>query len=148
MAAQGDRMKRRELIRLLGAAAAWPLAARAQHHVHVVGVLAPQPLPPVQRFARKLREYGYVEGENLRLYPRFAEGQDDRYSELAVELVKLPVDVIVTWGTPAAIAAKQATITIPIVMGAIADPVITGIVTNLARPGGNITGFASQNVDL
>jgi putative tryptophan/tyrosine transport system substrate-binding protein len=74
--------------------------------VRVVGVLASQPLPPVQRFVRKLREYGYVEGENLRLQSRFAEGHDDRYPDLATELVKLPVEVIVTWGTPAAIAGQ------------------------------------------
>jgi putative tryptophan/tyrosine transport system substrate-binding protein len=93
-------MNRRDFITLLGsAAAAWPLAARAQQPVRVVGVLASQPLPPVQRFVRKLREYGYVEGENLRLQSRFAEGHDDRYPNLATELVKLPVEVIVTWGT-------------------------------------------------
>ena len=79
---------------------------------------------------------------------RFAEGRDDRYPALAAELVALPVDVIVTWGTPAALAAKQATTTIPIVMGSIADPVSVGVVSNLARPEGNITGFSSQNVDL
>ena len=138
-------MKRREFITLLGgAAAAWPLAAQAQEAMHVVGVLASQPLPPVQRFVRKLREYGYVEGENLRLQSRFAEGHDDRYADLAAELVKLPVEVIVTWGAPAAIAAKQASKTIPIVMSAIGDPVSVGLVPSLARPGGNITGFAAQ----
>src|SRR6516162_9613970 len=145
---RGDRVKRREFITLLGGAVTWPLAARAQQSVHVVGVLASQPLPPVRRFVRKLREYGYVEGENLRLQSRFAEGHDDRYPDMAAELVKLPVEVIVTWGTPAAIAAKQASRTIPIVMGAIGDPVSVGIVPSLARPGGNITGFAAQNVDL
>ena len=141
-------MRRREFITLLGGAAAWPLAARAQQAMHVVGVLASQPLPPVQKFVRKLREYGYVEGENLRLQSRFAGGHDDRYPDLAMELVNTPVEVIVTWGTPAAIAAKQASRTIPIVMGAIGDPVSVGIVPSLARPGGNITGFAAQNVDL
>ena len=142
-------MRRREFMTLLGGAAvAWPLAAQAQEAMHVVGVLASQPLPHVQRFVRKLREYGYVEGENLRLQSRFAEGHDDRYADLAAELVKLPVEVIVTWGTPAAIAAKQASKTIPIVMGGIGDPVSVGLVPSLARPGGNITGFAAQNVDL
>jgi len=87
-------MKRREFITLLGGAAIlWPLTARAQQAVRVVGVLASQPLPPVQRFVRKLRGYGYVEGENLRLQSRFAEGHDDRYPDLATELVKLPVEV-------------------------------------------------------
>jgi putative ABC transport system substrate-binding protein len=142
-------MRRRDFMAVLGGAAvSWPAGATAQQSVHVVGVLAPQPLPPVQRLFRKLREYGYVEGENLRLQSRFAEGHDDRFPNLAEELVKLPVDVIVTWGTPAAIAAAQASKTIPIVMAAIGDPVSVGIVPNLARPGGNITGFAAQNVDL
>ena len=142
-------MRRREFITLLGGTAALcPPSAWAQQSVHVIGVLASQPLPPVQRFVRKLREYGYVEGENLRLQSRFTEGHDDRYPDMAAELVRLPVEVIVTWGTPAAVAAKQASRTIPIVMGSIGDPVSVGIVPNLARPGGNITGFAAQSVDL
>src|SRR5215471_17623767 len=141
-------MRRRDFISLLGGAAAWPLPARAQQRPHVLGLLASQPLPSVQRLGRKLRDYGYVEGENLRLEVRFAQGNDDRYPTLAAELVDLPVDLIVTHGTPAAVAAKHATTTIPIVMGAIADPVSAGIVPNLAHPGGNITGFATQNVDL
>ena len=142
-------IRRRAFITLLGGAAAtWPVAARAQQGVHVVGILAPQPLPPIERFVRKLREYGYVEGENLRLVRRFSEGLDDRFPALAVELTAVPVGMIVTWGTPAAVAAKQATSSIPVVMGAVGDPVSVGIVSNLARPGGNITGFAGQNVDL
>ena len=141
-------MRRREFITLLGGAAAWPIAAQAQQGVYVVGILAPQPLPPIERFVRKLREYGYVEGENLRLVRRFSEGHDDRFPALAVELTAVPVGMIVTWGTPAAVAAKQATSSIPVVMGAVGDPVSVGIVSNLARPGGNITGFAGQNVDL
>ena len=145
---QLHRLRRREVITLLGGAAAWPLAARAQQGVHVVGILASQPLPPIERFVRKLREYGYVEGENLRLVRRFSEGHDDRFPALAVELTAVPVGMIVTWGTPAAVAAKQATSSIPVVMGAVGDPVSVGIVSNLARPGGNITGFAGQNVDL
>jgi putative ABC transport system substrate-binding protein len=143
-------LRRRDFVTLVGGAAVgWPLAAGAQQpekNVRV-GVLGTLPLPPVQRFFRKLQEYGYIEGRNLRLEARFAEGRDDRYPALAAELVALPVDIIVTWGTPAALAAKQATTTIPIVM-VIADPVNVGIISNLARPEGNITGFASQNVDL
>jgi len=146
---------RRAFITLLGGAAVassllWPLAARAQQseHVRTIGILASQSLPPIQRFARKLRDYGYVEGQNLQLVSRFAEGQDERYPVMAAELAAMPVDLIVTWGTPAALAAKQATTTIPVVMGAIGDPVSVGIVSNLARPDGNITGFAAQNVDL
>src|SRR5262249_41432032 len=148
-------MKRREFITLVGGAAAapsllWQRAARAQQaeRMRTIGILASQPLPPIQRFARKLRDYGYIEGQNLRLVSRFAEGRDDRYPAMALELAALPVDLIVTWGTPAALAAKQATRTIPVVMGAIGDPVSVGIVSNLARPDGNITGFAAQNVDL
>jgi len=142
-------MRRRHFIAVLGGAAAfWRTSARAQQRVRVVGVLASQPLPPVQRFIRKLREYGYVEDDNLRLHSRFAEGHDDRYPDMAAELVNLRVEVIVTWGTPAAVAAKQASRTIPIVMGSIGDPLSVGLVPSLARPSGNITGFAAQNVDL
>jgi putative tryptophan/tyrosine transport system substrate-binding protein len=144
------KMKRREFITLLGSAAAWPLAARAQQAARParIGLMASQLLPPQQRFSRRLQEQGYVEGRNVQLEWRFAEGQDDRFSAFAAELVALPVDLIVTWGTPAALAAKQATRTIPIVMGASGDPVSVGIVSNLARPEGNITGFAAQNVEL
>jgi putative tryptophan/tyrosine transport system substrate-binding protein len=144
-------MRRRDFITLLGgAAAAWPLVARAQQVARParIGLMASQLLPPQQRFSRRLREQGYVEGRNVQLEWRFAEGQDDRFSAFAAELVALPVDLIVTWGTPAALAAKQATRTIPIVMGASGDPVSVGIVSNLARPEGNITGFAAQNVEL
>jgi putative tryptophan/tyrosine transport system substrate-binding protein len=144
-------VRRREFLRLFGSAAlAFPVAARAQQPGKGVsiGVLGTLPLPPLQRFFRKLQEYGYIEGRNLRLEARYAEGRDDRYPALAAELVAFPVDIIVTWGTPAALAAKRATTTIPIVMGSIAEPVTAGVVSNLARPGGNITGFSSQNVDL
>jgi putative tryptophan/tyrosine transport system substrate-binding protein len=82
------------------------------------------------------------------LHVRYAEGRDERYPGFAAELVNVPVDLIVTHGTPAAVAASHATVAIPIVMGAIADPVSVGIVPNLARPGGNVTGFSTQNVDL
>ena len=142
-------MRRRDFMTLLGGAAvAWPRGAWGQGRIHHVGILASQPLPPIQRFIRKLREYGYLESQNLHLEMRFVEGHDERYPEFAAQLVKVPVDVIVTWGAPAAVAAKDATTTLPIVMGAIADPVSVGIVSNLAHPDGNITGFASQNVDL
>ena len=113
-------MRRREFITALGGAAAgWPVAARAQQSTTPVriGVLASLPLPPLQRLSHKLQELGYVEGQNLRFEYRFAEGHDDRYSVMAAELIAIPVDVIVTWGTPAALAAKLATSTIPIVMG-------------------------------
>jgi putative ABC transport system substrate-binding protein len=147
-------VRRREFITLLGGAAvAWPVAARAQQPQHStklvrIGVLASFPLPPLRKFSQKLKELGYVEGETLRFEYRFAEGHDDRYSILAAELVALPVDLILTSGTPAALAAKTATSTIPIVMGSIGDAVNTGIVSSLARPGGNITGFSALNVEL
>jgi putative ABC transport system substrate-binding protein len=144
-------MRRREFITLLGgAAAAWPLAAWAQQgeRIRTVGILASQPLPPIQRFVRKLHDYGYVEGQNVRFVSRFVESREERYAAMAAELAALPVDLIVTWGTPAALAAKQATTSIPVVMGSIGDPVSVGIVSSLARPEGNITGFAAQNVDL
>jgi putative ABC transport system substrate-binding protein len=146
---QFDQLKRREFIALLGGVAVWPLAGHAQSaDLRSIGILASQPLPPFQRFVRKLREYGYIEGQNVRFVSRFAEGRDDRYPAMAAELAALSLDLIVTWGTPAALAAKQATRTIPVVMAAIGDPVSVGIVSNLARPNGNITGFAAQNVDL
>lgn len=147
---QFDQLKRREFIALLGGVAVWPLAGHAQQSADLrsIGILASQPLPPFQRFVRKLREYGYIEGQNVRFVSRFAEGRDDRYPAMAAELAALSLDLIVTWGTPAALAAKQATRTIPVVMAAIGDPVSVGIVSNLARPNGNITGFAAQNVDL
>ena len=144
-------MKRRAFIAALGSAAtAWPLAIRAQRASKLVriGVLASLPLPPLVRLSQKLKKLGYIEGETIRFVYRFAEGHDDRYPILAAELVALPADVIVTWGTPAALAAKAATNTIPIVMGSIGEPVSTGIVSSLARPDGNITGFASVNVEL
>jgi putative ABC transport system substrate-binding protein len=101
-------MRRREFIAALGGAAAWPLVAWAQRPTRQarIGVLAALPLPPVQRFTRKLQELGYIEGQNLHIDYRFAENRDDQYPILAKELVALPVDVIVTWGTPAALARK------------------------------------------
>jgi len=143
-------MRRRDFTLLFGGGVLLlPSALRAQQQrPYAVGLLASQPLPPIQRFVRKLRDYGYIEGENLRLHARYAEGRDERYPDLAAELVKIPVDLIVSQGTPAALAAKHATTSIPIVVGGSADPVSAGIVPNLARPGGNITGFSTQNVDL
>jgi ABC-type uncharacterized transport system substrate-binding protein len=148
---KGAIMQRREFIKLVGGAAAtWPVAARAQQPAKMtrVGVLASQQFPPIRRFARKLQELGYIEGQNLRVEYRFAEGHDDRYPAMAAELIALPVDLIVTSGTPAALAAKRATSTIPIVMGSIGEAVSTGVVSDLARPGGNITGFAALNLEL
>jgi len=147
-------IRRRSFLTLLGgAAAAWPVVAGAQQATRStklvrIGVLASFPLPPLRKFSQRLKELGYVEGETLRFEFRFAEGHDDRYPIMAAELVALPVDLILTSGTPAALAAKTATSTIPIVMGSVADAVGTGIVSSLARPGGNITGFSALNVEL
>ncbi len=147
-------MRRREFITLLGGAgAAWPLAARAQQPQRTtklarIGVLAAFLHPPLQKMIQKLKGLGYVEGESVRFEFRFAAGNDDRYPALAAELVALPVDLIVTSGTPASLAAKTATSTIPIVMGSVGEAVSTGIVASLARPGGNITGFSAVTPEL
>jgi putative tryptophan/tyrosine transport system substrate-binding protein len=145
-------VKRREFIGLLGGAAAWPLTASAQHAVGkivTIGVLAIEPWPPIDTFRQALNNLGYIEGKNVRFEYRYAKGRSERFPELANDLVGLNVDVVIlTWGTEAALAAKQATPTIPIVMGAIGDPLATGVVTNLVRPGGNITGCSSRAAEL
>jgi putative ABC transport system substrate-binding protein len=107
------------------------------------------PMPPViEGFRQGLRELGYIEGQNIRIEYRWAEGKDDRYPILAAELVALAVDVIFTQGTAATLAAKQATNTIPIVVGGAGDLVGEGLVASLARPGGNVTGFTNIDPDL
>jgi putative ABC transport system substrate-binding protein len=144
-------VKRREFIRVVGGAAAWPLTARAQQAVGkiaTIGVLAIEPWPPIDTFRQALNNLGYIEGKNVRFEYRYAKGDNERLPELANDLVGLNVDVILTWGTDAALAAKQATTTIPIVMGTIGDPLGVGIVTNLAHPGANITGFSSRAAEL
>jgi ABC-type uncharacterized transport system substrate-binding protein len=146
-------VKRRAFISLLGsAAAAWPLLARAQQSGRParVGILThggELANPLFDAFRQEMRRLGYVEGRTLVLEFRSAAGAD-RLPDLAAELVRLPVDVIVVEGTPAARAAKQATSSIPIIMGVVAEPVETGLVTNLARPDGNITGFTSLTPEL
>jgi putative ABC transport system substrate-binding protein len=148
-------VRRRELISLFsGAAIAWPLAAaRAQQpaKLSVVGALVIGNTDPTQfwrEFRQGLRELGYVEGQNIRFEFRSAQGRLDRPPELAAELVRLKVDVIVAWFTPAALAAKQATHDIPIVMAETGDPIGTGLVASLPRPGGNVTGIASVTAEL
>jgi len=141
--------KRREFITLLGGTAAWPLAVRAQQagKVHRIGVLETisTTLNVANFYALRegLRQLGYAEGQNLVIEYRSADGRDDRFPGLARELLALKVDVIVTRGTPAAKAVKNATSTVPVVMTASGDPVGVGLVTSLARPGGNITGLSA-----
>ena len=147
-------MKRREFITLLGGAAAWPLAARAQQadKIYRIGFLANDPTIPTQpagqAFLDGLRESGFIEGKNVIIERRFAEGRLDRYADLVAELVRLRVDVLATYGTPGTLAAKQASATIPIVMIISGDAVATGIVASLARPGGNITGSTFFDPEL
>jgi putative ABC transport system substrate-binding protein len=144
-------VKRREFIGLVGGAAAWPLTASAQRaggKIVTIGILAIEPWPPIDTFRRALDDLGYIEGKNVRFEYRYAKGRNERFPELANELVGLNVDVILTWSTDAVLAAKQATTTIPIVMGAVGEPLGIGIVTNLARPGGNVTGLSSRAAEL
>jgi putative ABC transport system substrate-binding protein len=101
----------------------------------------------VAAFAQRLRELGWIDGRNLAIEYRWAEGRNERYAEAAAELVRLKVDIIVTVATPATLAAKQATTIIPIVFGAATDPIGTGLVQSLARPGGNVTGLSNQISD-
>src|SRR5215831_6768672 len=143
--------RRREFIALVGGAAAWPLSASAQRaagKIVTIGILAIEPWPPIETFRRALHDLGYIEGKNVRFEYRYAKGRNERLPELANELVGLNVDVILTWSTDAVLAAKQATTTIPIVMGAVGDPLGIGIVTNLAHPGGNVTGLSSRAAEL
>jgi putative tryptophan/tyrosine transport system substrate-binding protein len=132
-------MRRREFITLIGGAAAWPLAARAQQpeRMRRIGIIDYTPMWEPLRDA--LREFGYVEGQNIAFEYRSAASKPERLSR-AAELVHIPVDVIVTYGTPPTAAAKQATTRIPIVMVGTGDPVQSGLVSSLARPGGNVTG--------
>jgi len=130
-----------------------PLAAEAQQAGKVprIGFLyygSPGPSPELDAFRQGLRELGCIEGQNIAIEVRFASGRVERLPELAAELVRLKLDVIVTPGTPASVAAKQATSTIPIVFAGVADAVGAGLVANFARPGGNITGLTGISAEL
>jgi putative tryptophan/tyrosine transport system substrate-binding protein len=147
-------MRRREFTMLLGIAAAWPMAAQAQQtgkvsRIGYLGTSSPSlERPLVDAFRQKLRDLGRVEGENIAIEYRWAQGRDDQLPSLALELVRLKPDVIVTTGTPGTLAAKQATSTIPIVFASSGNPVLGGLVASYARPGGNITGFTILGPDL
>src|SRR5215469_10297296 len=146
------KVKRRDFITLLGGAAAWPLAARAQQagKLPTIGFMGATPSAESQRvaaFVQRLRELAWVDGRNLAIEYRWAGGRPERVSEIAAEFVRIRVDVIVTVATPATLAAKQATAVIPIVGAPLSDPVGTGLVASLARPGRNVTGLANQVSD-
>ena len=147
-------MKRREFITLLGgAAAAWPLAARAQQmKLPTIGLLGGA-TPSAQAqwtaaFVQRLRELGWVEGQTVAIEYRWVEGRFERSPAIIAEFVRLKVDVIVTHATPNVVAAKQVTSVIPIVFPSAGDPVGNGLVTSLARPGGNVTGLSVQSSEL
>ena len=147
-------MLRRDFITLLGVVAAWPVAAPAQQvaklrRLGFLGSSSPSAMSPwIAAFVQRLVELGWVDGRTLAIDYRFAEGRSDRYTEIADDFVRQKVDVIVTYGTPPTKAAKEATAVIPIVFAAAADPVATGLVAGLARPGGNITGLSLQQSDI
>jgi putative tryptophan/tyrosine transport system substrate-binding protein len=147
-------MRRREFIALLGGApVAWPLAARAQQPgklptIGLLGAATPSTTSPwIAAFVQRLREFGWIEGRNIAIEYRWAEGRTERYGEIAAEFVRLKVDVIVTHSTAAVVAAKQTTSVIPIVFTNAGDPVANRLVASLARPGGNITGLSIQGTD-
>jgi putative ABC transport system substrate-binding protein len=146
-------VKRREFVTLIGGAAAWPLAARAQQpgKLPTIGFLSGQSRSTagqwVAAFEQRLRELGWIEGRTVVIEVRWAEGRFERFAEIAAEFVRLKVDVIVTAGPPV-FAAKQASSVIPIVFATVADPLSTGLVASLARPGGNVTGLSLTSPEL
>src|SRR5436190_1719726 len=148
-------MKRRKFITLLGgAAAAWPVAAHAQRPAKLptIGFLGAATSSferaSTDAFVQRLRELGWIENRTVAIEYRWAEGRDERFAQIAAEFVRLKVDVILTYGTPSILAVNKATTVIPIVFAAAGDPVGTGLVASLARPGGNITGLSIQQTDL
>ena len=131
-----------------GAAVAWPVAARTQQPARVPRIGIIDDAPMWHSFRQALREFGYVEGQNINYEYRYSEGMPDRLAAVVDELVRRPVDLIAAYGTPPIEAAKAATTTIPIVMIGVGDPVRVGLVASLARPGGNITGNTVLSPDL
>jgi ABC-type uncharacterized transport system substrate-binding protein len=147
-------MRRREFITLLGGAAAWPIAARAQQpgKLPTIGYLGGGTSTAhrawLDAFVQRLRELGWIEGRTVAIEKRWGEGRPELYAEIAAEFVRLKVDVILAAGTEAAIAARQATSVIPIVFPTAGDPVGSRLVVSLARPGGNVTGLSNLGSDL
>jgi putative tryptophan/tyrosine transport system substrate-binding protein len=147
-------MRRREFIAIVGGAAAWPCTARAQQAGKrpIVGFLGDStPVVENERaaaFARRLHDLGWIEGRTIAIEYRWADGRNERLAEIAAEFARLKVDIIVTGGTPAVMAVKQAAPVVPIVFAAAGDPVGSGLVASLTRPGGNATGFSVLAVDL
>jgi putative ABC transport system substrate-binding protein len=148
-------VRRREFITVLGGAAAWPLGARAQQQagklptIGLLGANTPSAASQwVAAFVQRLRELDWIEGRTVAIEYRWAEGRSERFAEIAAEFVRLKVDVIVTWGTASVVAAMQVTSVIPIVFATAGDPVGTGLVASLARPGGNVTGLSNQAADV
>jgi ABC-type uncharacterized transport system substrate-binding protein len=147
-------MQRRKFIAALGGVAVWPLAAHAQQTMKLptIGFLGPLTLSSqtewTDAFVQSMRAHGWIEGRTVAIEYRWGEGRSERLAEIVAEFVRLKVNVIVTAGTAAVIAAKQTTSIIPIVFGQAGDPVGTGLVASLARPGGNVTGLSNQSADL
>lgn len=151
----GAKMKRREFIAVLGgSAAAWPLVAQGQQlaKLPTIGFLGSLSVAAqstwTSAFVQRMHELGWVDGRNVAIEYRWAEGRRERFAEIAAEFVRLDVSVIVTAGTDAVMAAKRITSDIPIVFGTAGDPVGTGLVASLARPGGNVTGLSNESADL
>jgi putative tryptophan/tyrosine transport system substrate-binding protein len=147
-------MKRREVIAMLGGAAGWPLAARAQqtNKLPTIGFLGegtPSSHGPLlAAFVQRLRELGWIEGRTVAIELRWGEGRNERFAEFAAEFVRLKVDIIVASGTANVLAAKQATAVVPIVVAAAGNPIGSGLVASLTQPGGNVTGLSTQAADL
>jgi ABC-type uncharacterized transport system substrate-binding protein len=147
-------MRRREFAKaIVGSLVAWPFAAHAQvRKLPTIGFFGATSAAAARdwsgSFVQRLRELGWIEGQTVTIEYRWAEGREARFEEIATEFVRLKVNVIVTYGTPSVAAAKKVTTAVPIVFAAAGDPVGTGLVVSLARPGGNITGLSIQQTDL
>ena len=147
-------MKRREFVTLIGGAAAWSIAARAQQSgklptIGYLGASTPADAAPwTAAFVQRLRELGWVEGRTVAIEYRWGEARSDRWAEITAEFVRLKVDVIATYNTPTTLTAKKVTSAVPIVFALAADPVGSGLVASLRRPGGNVTGMSTQHADF